>query len=61
MIIKQMTVGFMAVFCYIIGCEETREALVIDPAGDEPLVAETVRNLDLNLKYILRNLLNLKN
>jgi len=25
----------MAVFAYLVGCEKTKEALVIDPAGDE--------------------------
>jgi len=35
MIIKQLTVGFMEVFCYILGCEETHMGLLIDPAGDE--------------------------
>jgi len=35
MIIKQLTVGTMAVCCYVLGCEETRECAVIDPGGDE--------------------------
>ncbi|MEW5725741.1 MAG: MBL fold metallo-hydrolase [Thermodesulfobacteriota bacterium] len=55
MIIKQLVVGQMAVFCYILGCEETREALVIDPAGDEDLVAAAVRDLGLDLKYIFNS------
>ena len=32
MIIKQLTVGHIAVFCYLIGCEQTRTALAVDPA-----------------------------
>ena len=36
--IEQMQVGFMAVFCYIVACTETKDALVIDPAGDEDRV-----------------------
>jgi len=35
MIIKQLTVGTMAVCCYVLGCEETGECAVIDPGGDE--------------------------
>ncbi len=31
----QMLVGQMGVFAYIVGCEKTGEAIVIDPAGDE--------------------------
>ena len=34
MIIKQLTVGPIMANCFILGCEETREAAVIDP-GDE--------------------------
>ncbi len=33
--IKQITVGFMSVCCYIVSCEEKRKALIIDPGGDE--------------------------
>ena len=33
--VKQMQVGQMAVFAYLVGCEKTKAALVIDPAGDE--------------------------
>jgi len=34
MIIKQLEVGYMDNFCYIVGCEKTRKALVIDPGSD---------------------------
>ena len=41
MIIKQLEVGYMDNFCYLIGCEKTRKALVIDPGADvERIVAE---------------------
>ncbi len=33
--IVQMLVGQMAVFAYLVGCEETGQAVVIDPAGEE--------------------------
>jgi len=35
MIITMLTVGPIMANCFIVGCEETREAAVIDP-GDEP-------------------------
>jgi glyoxylase-like metal-dependent hydrolase (beta-lactamase superfamily II) len=47
--IEQMKLGFMDVFCYIVSCTKTREALVIDPAGDEDRIKEKA----LNLKYIV--------
>ena len=51
--IEQMKVGFMDVFCYIVSCTKTKEALVIDPAGDEERVAERIKEKALNLKYIV--------
>ena len=34
MIIKQMAIGAMDNFSYIVGCEATRKALVIDPGPE---------------------------
>ncbi|UCG99788.1 MAG: MBL fold metallo-hydrolase [Deltaproteobacteria bacterium] len=51
--IAQMKVGFMDVFCYLVTCTRTREALVIDPAGDEDQIFERIKEKDLNLKYIV--------
>ena len=33
-IIKQLEIGYKDNFCYIVGCENTRKALVIDPGAD---------------------------
>ena len=41
--IEQMKVGFMDVFCYIVSCPRTKEALVIDPAGDEDRVVQRIQ------------------
>ena len=43
--IEQMNVGFMAVFCYIVSCQRTKEALVIDPAGDEEQVVAKINEI----------------
>ncbi len=51
--IEQMKVGFMDVFCYIISCPRTNEALVIDPAGDEERVVERIQQKNLQLKYVV--------
>lgn len=51
--IEQVKVGFMDVFCYIISCPETKEALVVDPAGDEDHIVERIRDKGLTLKYIV--------
>ncbi|MBW1720620.1 MAG: MBL fold metallo-hydrolase [Deltaproteobacteria bacterium] len=50
---EQLRVGFMAVFCYLISCERTREALVIDPGGDEERIFNEIKARDLTLKYIV--------
>ena len=53
MIHKGLTVGLLEVNCYIIGDEETLEAVVIDPGGDEEEILEVLKNHKLNLKYII--------
>ncbi|MBW2029596.1 MAG: MBL fold metallo-hydrolase [Deltaproteobacteria bacterium] len=50
---EQMKVGFMDVFCYLVSCPKTKEALVIDPAGDEDRIVEKLKERDLQLKYIV--------
>ena len=43
MFLKQLQVGHMAIFAYIVGDKETGDALVIDPAAEtERIVAEEV-------------------
>ncbi len=51
--IEQMQVGFMAVFCYIVACPTTKEALVIDPAGDEDKIIRRLKDKGYQLKYIV--------
>lgn len=48
-----MSVGFMAVFCYIVACPSTKEALVIDPAGDEERVVNRIKEKGYHLNYIV--------
>jgi hydroxyacylglutathione hydrolase len=52
MIVKQIPVGSLEVFSYLIGCEKTREALVIDPGGDVERIAAAAQSENLNIKYI---------
>lgn len=52
MIIIQLLVGYIEVFCYIIGCEKTREAIVIDPGGDEDMIVDKAKKNKLKIKYI---------
>ena len=51
--IEQMKVGFMDVFCYIVSCPNTKQALVIDPAGNEEHIVLRLKEKELDLKYIV--------
>jgi len=54
MIVKQYEVGNFAVFCYLVGDEETKEGLFIDPADDtEMLLSEAKSNGINKIKYIV--------
>lgn len=53
MVIKQMQVGHMAVFAYIVGDEESGEGLVIDPAADTDRILSEATAAGLTIKYIV--------
>jgi glyoxylase-like metal-dependent hydrolase (beta-lactamase superfamily II) len=53
MLIEQIPVGEMAVFCYLVGCEETGQAAAIDPAGDTERILALLEEKGLQLKYIV--------
>ena len=51
--IRQLTVGMMGVCCYILSCDETKKAAIIDPGGDENRILATCRDEDLDVQYII--------
>jgi glyoxylase-like metal-dependent hydrolase (beta-lactamase superfamily II) len=53
MLIKAMTVGDMSVCCYLAICEETREAVIIDPGGDEDKILALCDREKVKVKYIV--------
>jgi hydroxyacylglutathione hydrolase len=53
MIQKGLTVGLLEVNCYILGDEETKEAVVIDPGGDEDEILDVLSRNKLQLKLII--------
>jgi len=53
MIIKQLQLGVDKVFCYILACEESREAVIIDPCGDEDKLLALIQELQLNILFII--------
>ncbi len=57
MITKMFTVGALYTNCYVVGCNETKEAIIIDPGFDTGLVAKRILReavqLELQIKYIV--------
>jgi len=53
MIQQALMVGLLEVNCYILGDEETKEAVVIDPGGDEDEILEALNFHGLQLKTII--------
>lgn len=51
--IEQIKVGFMDVFCYLVNCTKTREAVLIDPAGNEEELVDHLKKKGLDLQYIV--------
>lgn len=43
----------MAVCCYVLGCEETKKGVVIDPGGDEEAILALCRQEGLTIEYII--------
>lgn len=51
--VLQILVGQMAVFAYVVGCEETGQALVIDPAGSEQQIVDQAKSQGLTITKIV--------
>jgi glyoxylase-like metal-dependent hydrolase (beta-lactamase superfamily II) len=53
MYLRQLQVGFMAVFAYIVGDKDSKSGLVIDPAAEiDRILAEAEKN-GIEIKYIV--------
>ena len=53
MIIKKLTVGPIQANCFILGCEKTKEAVVIDPGDEADRILLTLAQSELKVKYII--------
>lgn len=56
MLIIPLTVGLLSTNCYIIACERTCEALIIDPGFNEvemPRILKEIDEHNLRIKYVL--------
>jgi glyoxylase-like metal-dependent hydrolase (beta-lactamase superfamily II) len=53
LIVKMLQVGPIMTNCYIVGCEETKQGAIIDPGGNGERILAEVRQLDLEIKYVI--------
>ncbi|WP_040011976.1 MBL fold metallo-hydrolase [Desulfotignum phosphitoxidans] len=53
MIIKKLEVGPIMANCFILGCEDTREAVVIDPGDDADQILMILAKEKLTVKYLI--------
>jgi|APSaa5957512535_1039671.scaffolds.fasta_scaffold11363_4 glyoxylase-like metal-dependent hydrolase (beta-lactamase superfamily II) len=53
MIIKNIVVGPLEVNCYILGCEEAKEAAIIDPGDNADEIIKIIESEELKPKYII--------
>jgi len=57
MIVKCFAVGWLSTNCYVVGCEETKEAAVIDPGMDSESETEEILDFIIQngfrIKYII--------
>jgi len=57
MIVKRFKVGWLSTNCYVVGCEETKEAAVIDPGleseAEAELILDYIKQNGFRIKYII--------
>ena len=53
MIIKKLSVGPIMANCFILGCEQTKEAVVIDPGDDADRILMELAKAELKVKYLI--------
>jgi glyoxylase-like metal-dependent hydrolase (beta-lactamase superfamily II) len=53
LIVKQLPVGPVQTNCYVVGCEETGEGVIIDPGDEAGRILAEVKAAGLTIKYVL--------
>jgi hydroxyacylglutathione hydrolase len=53
MILHTVQVGMTQTNCYVVGCEETQEGVVIDPGGHPQRIIETIEKSGLSIQHVL--------
>lgn len=53
MLLKKIVVGDYETNCYVLGCEATKEGLVIDPGGNADAVLHAIEDMNLKIGMIV--------
>ncbi|MEI6702430.1 MAG: MBL fold metallo-hydrolase [Deltaproteobacteria bacterium] len=53
MIFEELAVGPLSVNCFVLGCEASRDGIVVDPGGDLKLIEQAVRRHGLKISTII--------
>jgi hydroxyacylglutathione hydrolase len=53
MIVERLVVGMLQCNCYIVGCEDTKVGIIIDPGGDAPAILDRAEQLGLSIEHIV--------
>ena len=53
MILHTIHVGITQTNCYIVGCEDTGEGVVIDPGGNPKRILKAIKDAGLTIRYVL--------
>ena len=55
--VKRFIVGYLSTNCYVVSCEKTKEAVIIDPGIENETegnsILDFIKTYDLNVKYII--------
>jgi glyoxylase-like metal-dependent hydrolase (beta-lactamase superfamily II) len=52
-IVKTLPLGMTQANCYIVGCEETKLGVVIDPGDEAERILEAIQDSDLKITHVL--------
>ena len=53
MLVKTLSVGPLQTNCYIVGCEKTKQAAIIDPGDEAGRILDAVREAGLTVTHVL--------
>jgi glyoxylase-like metal-dependent hydrolase (beta-lactamase superfamily II) len=53
LLLETFPVGDFQCNCSVLGCPDTKEAMVVDPGGEHQRILEIVRHYDLTVKWIV--------